>query len=180
MRQRYSVRSGASAMLEVGQRVRVHCVGTLENGLHFCDSRRSGAAVEFALGSATFLPALESIIRGMELGEKREVVIPAAEAYGDYDESLIEAIPADDIPRAYELPVGDYIEMQTSMGILRMRVMKVENGMVYLDHNHELAGEDLRFEVELVEIVKEDAIEHEKHPAGCACGCDKLKESLES
>lgn len=167
-------------MLDAGQRVRVHCVGTLENGLRFCDSRRSGAPIEFSLGSATFLPVLEGIIREMEPGEKREVVVPAAEAYGEYDESLIEAVPADDIPQAYELPIGEFIEMQTSMGILRMRVLKVEDGMVFFDHNHELAGKNLHFDLELVEVVNEDVIEHEKHPVGCACGCDKLKESLSS
>lgn len=165
-------------MWEVGQRVRVHCVGTLDNGLRFCDSHRSGAPIEVVLGSQKLLPVLEGVLLDMGIGEKRMVTVPAREGYGEYDETLVEAVPADDVPRAYELPVGEFIEMSTSMGMLRMKVLKVEDGLVYFDHNHELAGHDLRFELELVEAVSEDAIEKEKHPAGCACGCDKLKASL--
>ena len=68
--------------------------------------------------------------------------------------------------------------LQTPVGLQRIKVVKVEDGMVYFDLNHEFAGRDLRFELELVEFIQESYIERELHPAGCGCGCELLKESL--
>ncbi len=59
-----------------------------------------------------------------------------------------------------------------------MKVLKIEEGNVYLDFNHELADHDITLEIDLIAVEAKDAIERELHPQGCACGCDKLKEAI--
>ena len=80
-------------MAEIGDVVRIHCVGSLDDGSLFCDSRKAGEPIEFTVGSQTLLAALEEAVLDMEPGMTRKLRIPADKAYGPYDESLIEAIP---------------------------------------------------------------------------------------
>lgn len=171
------MRKGA-IMAEIGERVRVHAVGRLENGLKFLDTYKVEEPLDFVVGGCAMLPAFERAVTEMAPGERRTVRIPAEEGYGLYDESLIEEITAADFPNADKLPVGQFIEIGTSQGPLRVKVLPPEGGMVRFDHNHELAGQDLIFDIELMDTAASDAIEREKHPAGCGCGCDRLKESL--
>ena len=165
-------------MAEIGERVRVDFIGKLDDGAEFSNSYLVGEPFEFVVGSHQMLPAFEKAVIELEPGDEVHVRVPASEAYGEYDESLIEKIPVESIPNADKLPVGKYVVFNTPSEALRVRVLKIENGMVYLDHNHELAGEDLTFDIKLVEIVRESAVEREKHPQGCACGCDKVKQVL--
>ena len=66
------------------------------------------------------------------------------------------------------------------MSHLRVRVASIDEELVRFDHNHELAGKDLTFDIELLEVVTPDAIAHEAHAADCGCGCQRLKASLQS
>ena len=79
---------------------------------------------------------------------------------------------------ARQLPVGSYIALSTPAGTMRVKVLKIEDGLIYFDHNHELAGKNLHFDIQLIAVDQESAIEREKHADGCACGCGKLKQSL--
>lgn len=77
------------------------------------------------------------------------------------------------------LPVGAMLGIQTPEGdVMRVRVLEVGDEEVVLDCNHELAGQNLNFDITLVGVVSETPIEHELHPEGCMCGCDRLQESL--
>jgi len=90
----------------------------------------------------------------MEVGDRRTVTIPAAEAYGERHEEMVEVIPLEYIPNAEDLPVGEYIFMPMEDGNMgRCKVVMIENGEATFDLNHELAGYNLTFEIELVEIV---------------------------
>ncbi|MBQ9954358.1 MAG: FKBP-type peptidyl-prolyl cis-trans isomerase [Eggerthellaceae bacterium] len=165
-------------MINIGKRARVNYVGMLDDGTVFDSTYERGVPLELTIGSMTLPPAVERALAQMRAGEHRAVTVFSDEAYGAYDESLIEIVPATAIPNADALPVGDYIMLQTPVGLQRIKVVKVEDGMVYFDLNHEFAGRDLRFELELVEFIQESYIERELHPAGCGCGCELLKESL--
>lgn len=165
-------------MVDVGERVRIHCVGRLDDGSLFCDSRQAEEPVEFVLGSQTLLPAVEDAVRTLEPGTARTVRIPAEQAYGVYDDSLVETVLPAQFPGWERLPVGEYIEMQTDSGSLRVKVVSADEDAIRFDHNHELAGKDLTFDLELVEIVKPDTFAHEAHAANCGCGCQRLKASL--
>lgn len=167
-------------MAEIGEQVTVHSVGRLADGLKFLDTRKSGIPIRFTLGDGSVLAAFEAAVLELTPGETRTFEVSAAQAYGEYDPSLVECIPADLVPGADELPVGQFIEIGMPEGPVRVKVLPREDGMVRLDHNHELAGKDLFFEIELLSVGYESAVEREKHGAGCACGCHRLKESLES
>lgn len=140
-------------MIEKGQRVKVDFVGKLANGAEFSNSHLVGEPFEFTVGQGVMLAAFEDAVRSLDPGQSTSLCIPHEKAYGPYDESLIERVPLALFPNGQDLPVGGYIVVETSDESLRARVLKVEKGWVYLDRNHELAGEDLYFDITLVEIV---------------------------
>lgn len=140
-------------MAKNGQTVKIDFVGKLSNGAEFSNSHLVGEPFCFTLGEGTMLAAFEDEIRSMEVGEHKEVRIPMDKAYGPYDEGLIEKIPASEFPHAENLPVGNYIVVQTPSESLRVKVLGFKDGWLYLDHNHELAGEDLYFDIELLEAL---------------------------
>jgi len=136
-----------------GDQVRVHFVGTLDNGSEFSNSYLVEEPFEFVVGSGEMLPAFERVVCTLKPGEETRVRIPAEEAYGAYDESLIEKVPVAMFPQAFKLPIGEYIEIPLGDDEMRVKVEKIENGWIYFDHNHELAGQALNFYIKLVDIV---------------------------
>lgn len=141
-------------MAKVGERVRVRYVGTLEDGTEFDGSRRRGRPLKFTIGDGRMIAGFERVVGEMAAGERRTATTSAAEAYGAYDESLVEAVPEAEFPRAARLPVGSFIVLPVPGGAARVRVDRIEGGVAYLDRNHELAGHDLTFDVELLAIVR--------------------------
>lgn len=140
-------------MVEKGQRVKVDFVGKLANGAEFSNSHLVGEPFEFTVGQGVMLAAFEDAVRSLDPGQSTSLCIPHDKAYGPYDERLVERVPLALFPNGQDLPVGGYIVVETPDESLRARVLKVEKGWVYLDRNHELAGEDLYFDITLVEIV---------------------------
>lgn len=140
-------------MIEKGQRVRVDFIGRLRNGAEFSNSHLVGEPLEFTVGDGSMLRSFEAAVCALDVGEETSVRIPCEQAYGPYDETLIERLPASMFPNAQDLPVGQYIVVETPDESLRVKVLKREGGWLYLDHNHELAGEDLLFDIKLVEVV---------------------------
>ena len=169
-------------MVEPGSKVKVRYTCTLDDGTVVDNSTKQGGSLDFVVGSQRVLAGVSATVAGMSVGETRTVRIPAAQAYGEYDPSLVEKVPAADIPDADKLPLGEYVEFYDPMGNVRVKVLGIEDGMVSFDHNHELAGKDLTFDITLLYVYGESGsvIENEKFYAheGCSCGCDKLKKSL--
>lgn len=99
------------------------------------------------------IPGFDAAVELMEQGETKTVHIPAADAYGERNEELVQRIPLDQIPNGGELPVGQTVYMQSGDGqVFPVFVQSIEDGVVTFDMNHELAGKDLNFEITLVEI----------------------------
>ena len=139
-------------MANAGQKVKVHYVGTLDDGLIFDSSVIRNEPIEFIAGSGQVIPGFDAAILSMEVGEKRKIHIPAAEAYGEYSEEFIEGVPLEQIPNSDQLPVGEYIVFPSPDGTsFRTKVLRIEDGKVFFDHNHELAGQNLNFDLELIE-----------------------------
>jgi len=135
-----------------GDTVKVHYKGTLADGTTF-DSSEGRDPLEFQVGSGQIIPGLEKAIPGMEVGDKKTVEVPADEAYGPLDPAAKQAVPRADIPDDIPLDIGTQLQVQTPQGqTLQVMVAEVTEEQVTLDANHPLAGKDLTFDVELVEI----------------------------
>ena len=163
-------------MLKKGQKVLVHYAGQLENGYEFVNTWLVHEPIAVTIGDGALLPAFERALVELGRGERCTVTVPAAVAYGAYDEHLVIEVPITNFPYADELPVGSYIAFQVGQGTARAKVLEVSDGFVRVDCNHELAGHDLTFEIELVDDGTSDAVNEELEATGC--GCDRLRESL--
>jgi len=136
----------------IGDTVKVHYTGTLDDGTPF-DSSVDGEPFEVALGSKDVVSSFEQGIEGMKVGEKKTIRIPAEDAYGEHHEELLQQIPISEINVDYELKPGMEIQAETHDGNSFVLIVRELNGdKVTLDGNHPLAGEALNFELELVEI----------------------------
>lgn len=168
-------------MVNQGDCVVVEYRGKLDDGTEFVSTKAQGAPLEFVVGSGVMLPDFELAVMGMNTGETRSIHIPVDHAYGQRDESLLITMPATQLPNGESLPVGAMLGIQTPEGeVVRVRVVDVDDNEVVLDCNHELAGCNLNFDITLVDVETETAMEHELHPQGCTCGCERLQESLKA
>lgn len=138
---------------KTGDTVRIHYTGTLSDGSTF-DSSNGRDPLEFTVGSGQIIPGLDRAIDGMSVGEKKTVEVPAAEAYGDRNPEGVQSVPRAQVPDHIPLDPGTQLQVQTGDGrTMPVTVAEVTDEAVVLDANHPLAGKDLTFEVELVEIV---------------------------
>ena len=139
-------------MIEAGKTVKVHYKGTLDDGTVF-DSSEGGDPIEFEMGSGALIPGLEAAVAEMEVNMTRSVTIPSAEAYGDVNEDMVGQIPRSNLPEDIEPEVGMVLSMQSSEGDMPVRIVALDEDHLTLDANHPLAGQNLTFELTLVEVV---------------------------
>ncbi|MFC3118572.1 FKBP-type peptidyl-prolyl cis-trans isomerase [Jhaorihella thermophila] len=138
--------------VKTGDTVRIHYKGTLSDGSTF-DSSEGREPLEFQVGSGQIIPGLDKAIPGMEVGEKKVVEVPSSEAYGPVNPEMRQAVPREGIPPEIPLDIGTMLQMQTPQGqVVPVTVVDVTETEVTLDANHPLAGKDLTFAIELVEI----------------------------
>lgn len=138
--------------VQSGQQVKVHYKGTLDNGTVFDDSRERGQTLDFTVGSRVLLPDFENAIVGMSVGETREFNI--TEGYGPRQEEAVVTVPVSAFPEDFEFKVGNPVQGTNDSGqMVQAIISSFDDEGVTLDHNHPLAGENLNFEVELVEIL---------------------------
>lgn len=135
----------------VGDTVRVHYTGTLTDGTVF-DSSRGRDPLEFTLGGGRVIPGFEQAITGMKVGEARTVTIPAADAYGPRRDDLVMAVERTRLPATLAPEVGQQLQLGSAGQRFVVTVREVADDHVVLDGNHPLAGEDLTFALELVEV----------------------------
>ena len=135
-----------------GDTVAIHYTGTLLDGSTF-DSSEGREPLEFTVGSGQIIPGLDSAMPGMEVGDKKVVKIGSAEAYGDVNPEMRQAVPREGIPADIPLEIGTQLQVQTPDGqAMPVMVVEVDDATVTLDANHPLAGKDITFDVTLREI----------------------------
>lgn len=135
-----------------GDTVKVHYTGTLENGEVF-DTSKEKEPLEFTLGQGQLIPGFEKAVVGLNVGDSTTINIPSAEAYGDVREDLIINVPKDQLPGDVEPQVGMQLQVNQPDGQpIPVRVTDVTETELQLDANHPLAGENLTFEIELVNV----------------------------
>jgi FKBP-type peptidyl-prolyl cis-trans isomerase 2 len=136
-----------------GDKVKVHYQGTLRTGETF-DSSEGREPLEFTVGSGQVIKGFEEGVKGMSVGEKRTVEIPVEDAYGEKNQELIIEFPKTQFPQDMNPEVGQQLMMSNGSGqSFPVTVKEVKDDSVLLDANHPLAGQDLVFNIELVEIV---------------------------
>ena len=138
---------------KAGDTVRVHYTGTLQDGTQF-DSSTGRDPLEFTLGSGQIIPGLDNEVTGMAVCDTKQVTIAPEQAYGPRDPDRVQAVPREQIPENIPTEPGTQLQMQTPQGqAIPVVVAEVTETEVTLDANHPLAGKELTFDVELVEIV---------------------------
>ena len=139
-------------MANDGDTVRVHYTGTLADGTVF-DTSREREPLEFTVGSGNIIPGFEEATRDMQVGQVKTVTIPAEKAYGPHSDEMVMVVLRDQLPDDLNPAIGQQLQMQSPDGrIAAVVVSDVSETTITLDANHPLAGQDLTFEIELVEI----------------------------
>jgi peptidylprolyl isomerase len=137
---------------QVGNVVTVHYCGKFDDGEVF-DESYGRDPLKFSIGSHQVIEGFENGIVGMEIGQKNLIHIPAAEAYGEWEESMIFSLGKENFPEDYEAKIGDELTLyQSEDESIQVIVNKIEGNSIVLDANHPLAGKDLHFDIELLEI----------------------------
>lgn len=139
-------------MIEKGQKVKIHYTGTLDNGNQF-DSSAGRDPLEFEMGAGMVIPGFENGVADMAVGEKKTVNIPATEAYGEKRDEMVMEFERATLPEGLEPEVGMGLQMQGPQGQpIPVKITAVADETITVDANHPLAGQNLTFELELIDI----------------------------
>lgn len=142
---------------EQGDTVKVHYIGRLDDGSVF-DTSEGKDPLEFIVGDGKMISGFDAAVRGMKAGETKTVNIPADNAYGQYNEDLVIEIPLENISSDSAIVVGMQLQIITPNGqMLLASIIEVKEDSVVADANPSLAGEDLTFEITMVEIEKAES-----------------------
>lgn len=137
--------------IKQGDTVKVHYTGTLEDGEIF-DSSQGKPPLSFTIGSGQVIPGFNDAVIGMEVGETKDVTIPVEQAYGERKDELVIIAPVEQIPPGLKPEIGQMLEVGGASGdILKMRVVQLDDKNITLDANPPLAGQNLTFQIEIVE-----------------------------
>ena len=136
-----------------GDKVKVHYHGKLTSGETF-DSSAGRLPLEFEVGRGMVIKGFDIGVTGMKVGEKKTINIPAAEAYGPKNDDMMIEYPKAQFPSEVEIKVGAQLVMSSGSGQqYQVTIAEIKDKTVILDANHPLAGEELIFDIELVEIL---------------------------
>jgi FKBP-type peptidyl-prolyl cis-trans isomerase 2 len=139
---------------KIGDTVKVHYTGRLGNGTIF-DSSIGSEPLEFTLGQGQMIQGFEQAVIGMFVGEHKTVSIPSAQAYGSYRNDLVIVLDKANLSPDWQPVLGVQYTFGSSDGsVFQATVTEITESTVTIDANHHLAGKDLIFDIELVEIVE--------------------------
>lgn len=135
-----------------GDNVQVHYTGKLEDGSVF-DSSVQREPLGFTVGGGQMIQGFDAAVNGMAVGDKKTVTIPAAEAYGERRDDMLIDVPRTQVPADIKPEIGMQLTLQGGNGQpMPVIVIQVDDEKITLDANHQLAGKDLIFDIELVKI----------------------------
>jgi len=141
------------SQVKKGDVVRVHYTGRLMDGSQF-DSSAGREPLEFTVGAGQMISGFDSGVVGMGVGEKKVITIEAEFAYGPRSEEAIIEFPKEHVPEEMKLEPGMQLTLRNQEGHpVPVTIIEVREDIVVMDANHFLAGKDLIFDVELMEIV---------------------------
>lgn len=153
--------------IEQNKWVEIHYTLKGDDGVEI-DSSVGTEPLGYVHGRGYLIPGLENELLGKEAGDKFSAVIGPKDGYGEYDERLVAEVPMDQFDSSQPIEVGMMFQVMTGEGPRIVRAIEVTEKFVKLDGNHELAGKNLHFDVEVVTV--RDATEEELNPPSCGCG----------
>ena len=132
--------------------IAVHYTGKLKDGEVF-DSSEGREPLKFIVGDGNMIPGFEKGVLGMQINEKKTIEIPFDQAYGDIRKDLFHEVSNDNLPQDLKPEIGMQLQSKSQDGsVLNVTIIKVNENSVTIDANHPLAGKDLYFDIEVVEI----------------------------
>lgn len=135
-----------------GDTVKVHYTGKLDDGTIF-DSSKGKDPLQFKIGDGQLLQAFEKGFIGLSEGDSKDIEIAAQDGYGLKEDKLIGKLPLDALIADLTPEIGMKLQMQTPEDqTIILKIIEMSDNDITVDANHELAGENLNFEIELVEI----------------------------
>ena len=146
------------------------------------DSSPEGEPFGFITGVGQAIPGLESQLQGKAVGYESKIVVDPEDGYGPVDENLFQEIPKDQFPADCEIEPGMTFQAQGPHGPVLLNIKEVKDDTtVIVDLNHPLAGEQLHFDMKVVEVREPSAEElaqlEQMAAAGCGCGCETTEQS---
>jgi len=137
----------------VGKTCRVHYRGTFNDGTQFDSSYDRGQPLEFTCGAGQMIKGFDAAVADMELGAEVDIHLLPAEAYGESDPNAIFTLPIAQLPGSEDLTVNQKVYLTNQMGQpFPVVVTAKDDTMITFDANHEMAGKELNFHIELVEV----------------------------
>ncbi|MFY9705142.1 MAG: peptidylprolyl isomerase [Desulfobacterales bacterium] len=137
---------------KTGDTVKVHYTGRLDDDTVF-DTSRGKTPLQFTIGEGNLIKGFEKGLIGMEVGEKKNLVIPPEEAYGQNDKKLTTKVSRSHLPDSVQPAIGMQLQVKQKDGsIFVVWITGMDEETVTLDANHPLAGKTLNFDVELTDI----------------------------
>jgi len=141
------------AQAKHGDTVKVHYTGRLEDGTVF-DTSADREPLQFTVGKGEVIPGFEQAVVGMNPGESTTARIPADQAYGPHRQEMVLVADRSELPPDLELEVGQQLRIRQEDGrTFSLWVTDLSGSRVTLDANHSLAGKDLSFDIQLLEVV---------------------------
>ena len=137
----------------VGKTCRTHYRGTFNDGTQFDSSYDRGEPLEFVCGVGQMIKGFDAAVADMEVGQVVDIHLMPEEAYGMPDPNAIFSIEIEKLPGSENLEVGQQAYLADQYGQpFSVKVVAKEEGTITLDANHEMAGKELNFQIELVEV----------------------------
>ena len=138
----------------VGKTCRVHYRGTFNDGTQFDSSYDRGEPLEFVCGAGMMIPGFDAAVANMDVGQTLQVHLSPSEAYGEADPNAVFTVEIAELPGSEAVDVGEQVYLQDSYGRnVPVRVTAKDEKTITFDANHEMAGKELNFTIELVEIL---------------------------
>ena len=144
--------------VEVGNNITVHYRGTLSDGTEFDNSYDRNTPITFEVGSGQIIKGFDNAVQGMSEGQSKTVTLTSEEAYGPRHEGAVQTVPRAAFPPDFSFTIGGTVQGSGPDGPFLATIQSFNETEAVLDTNHVLAGEDLTFEIELVEILASSII----------------------
>jgi len=154
-------------------KIEKNVIVTLDYRLEVNGNEIDSGPIQFLQGHGNIIPGLESQIEGMDLGEERDILVKAQDAYGEYDAELEIDVPLSTFPEDFEIKLGHPMRMQDGEGHVFTGVaVAISDDTVKLNLNHPLAGKDLLFKTKVTDLRSATAEEIERGSLARGCsGC---------